>query len=141
MEELAKALYAWWKNDACAAARSIATDGLWLLEVPEGKASSGRYVLYSFTAINTENTNTTTIEHCLVTFTMFVTDEDGARTLITLRDALVAGYDNRVLDMNKDAQGNTPNMVRMIRQFTGNVTKDPDEGYMCAVDYEVIYGY
>lgn len=131
MDELLKAIKTRWDATAGNAIRAVATGGLWAVQAPAD--TSGPYVIYFPLSGNVVNIIDNKIEEAYIQFSIFVTTESGARTCVQLRDLLIALYDDVQLTMSGY------DMIRAIRQTSGMLIKDPDEGYMCAVDYMFMY--
>ena len=137
MEELLKAIKTQWDAAAGASIRAKATGGLWPVEAKQEvttQATVKPYVVYHPLPGTVFNTNTGTIEEAFVQFSIFCTSESAASTCVQIRDLLVALYDDVQLSMTGF------NMVRAIRQSSGHLVKDPDEGYALHVDYMFMYG-
>jgi len=148
MESLLKALMIKWNGNAAAELRTLCKGGLWAAEAIRkgtnndrvGVDSGENYVMYSFPADDSEKTMSSTLEKPLMDFLISVPGEDDSQVAIQIRDEFVRVFDDVVLELDTGDEGTALNMVSMTRQNVGILQKDPDEGYIVPITYEIIYG-
>lgn len=130
MKELATAIKARYDAAAGATLRAL-VKGLWPYEAPQGTVCP--YVTYSFPAMGTDLVMPLAT-HDVVNVTFSIWDDDPSPTdVMTIRDALIALYDNQILTL-------TTNNVVYANRVGGNLVKDPDSGWAYHVQYEYRIG-
>jgi len=145
MEELCIAIMQRWDSDAGGQAKEYIPAGLWFQEAPQQVLDSGQtYCVFFLMTGVTSYTFGTTIENPMVQFSIYATSEESSESVgpvYMARDAFVRVYDQILLSMQPDADGNTRRMIEMRREGHGEVVKDPDEGYACHLMYSCKYTF
>lgn len=140
MEELLRAIGIQWDSDAGAPVRELAPGGLYFVQAPQGVLDSGKtYVVYSPLPGSVTDTNTSKIEEPVISFAIYQSEEnEQVKTIWAVRDALIACYDDKLLIMLDDANGNPRRMIAARRLYSGDAMKE-DKGWSCHIDYRFNY--
>jgi hypothetical protein len=125
---------AYWDSASCANARAIATDGLWLSRVAEGKVTA--FVVVTPVGGSVDRTmGTIDTDRLSVEFLCHVEDDDSGAVLVAqLADALTEAFDNAALTIS----GWTS--VYCLRQSSPLVVEDPEKGWNAMVEYAIEFG-
>lgn len=130
MKELATAIKARYDAAAGAALRAL-VKGLWPYEAPQGTVPP--YITYSSPALGTDLVMPLATHDIVNTTFSIWSNSDSPLEAETIRDALIALFDNQILTLS------TKNVVYANR-VGGNTVRDPDSGWACHVQYEYRIG-
>lgn len=137
MEELFKAIYHFWKSDACGPVREIVTGGLWLDTAEEGTTKP--YGVYVIGKDVTEITSESIITVTPVTFIFEVDDGDCAKA-VRIMDAFTLAFD--AFDKSDSCRqligpsGFTATITHCNRQSKTGPMRMPEKVYAVEADYE-----
>ena len=144
MNELLKAIMTRWRSDAGGRVREQCPGGLWQTEAPAGILDSGKTCcIYTVLPGSIMDTMSSKIEQPVIDFAFYQSDEDQSETggtCVMARDAFVKVYDDVLLEMEDDDDGNSRRMIQAKRLYMGTLQKDPDEGFFCVVSYQFMWG-
>lgn len=145
MEELLRVIMVKWESDEGGRVREYCPGGLWLTEAPQTVIDDGStYAVYYPMGGSYAETFGTQIEEPIIQFSIFATSEDSENANAPAwkaRDALVAVYDDALMEMEEDADGNARRMITFNRMGHGLLVKEPDQGYACHIEYQVQYTF
>jgi hypothetical protein len=148
MEALYKALMIKWNSNSAAELRVLCKGGLWTAEGIRSGTNTDRtgiglseaYIIYSSSADASTKTMSSVIEEPTIDFLVCIQAEDGSQLAAQIRDEFIAVFDDVDLPMDKTSRGVAQRMVSMTRQNVGTVAKDPNQGWIVPISYNVMYG-
>lgn len=143
MEELIRVIGLQWNSDAGARVREQVPGGLWLSKAPQDVLDDGvTYAVFHFLPGTLEETFDSQIDQPVVQFSIFGTDQDELeKTAWRARDTLVKTFDDQLLLMENDSDGNERRMIFARRLTYGQLLPDPDKGWSVTVDYQYMISH
>lgn len=139
MEELFKAIYLYWKSDACAAARELVPGDMWLDTAEERTVKP--YATYVIGMETTEHSTDTIVSTVPVTFT-FCVDDSEPRVSVQIADAFVLAFDK--FDQSDAARtmaapdGFSATVTQCNRRGRTGPLRLSEKLYTCECDYDFV---